>query len=81
MNENLMREGLLRLAERGKTDYVMISSILAELAALRETVRGLDPTFSEVLEERRREFADNQREEVKETIRLCNDLIEKLKAL
>jgi hypothetical protein len=45
------------LAEQNKSNYVMISSILDEVAALRETVRGLDPTFDEVLAQKRAEHS------------------------
>jgi len=31
----------------------MIATVLAELTALRETVRGLDPTFADILEQKR----------------------------
>ncbi len=59
----------------------MIASILAEIAALRETVRGLDPTFSEVMEHRRAlEFEENRAVRLS-TIASLDLIIERLKAL
>jgi len=53
INEASLKDVLLALATQSKTQYVMLSSILNELAALRETVRDLDPIFGEVLEQKR----------------------------
>jgi len=36
-----------------RSNYLMISSLGAEVIALRETIRGLDPTFAEVLAQKR----------------------------
>ena len=41
INENALRDALLSLATDGRSNYVMISSVLNELAAIREIVRGL----------------------------------------
>jgi ABC-type nitrate/sulfonate/bicarbonate transport system ATPase subunit len=80
IKEKALKDHLLALAERDKTNYLMISGILDELAALRETVRGLDPTFAEVLENRRKEAAKQTAPVVKETVRLLNEIIQRLKA-
>jgi len=53
INEASLKDVLLALATQSKTQYVMLSSILNELAALRETVRDLDPIFGGVLEQKR----------------------------
>lgn len=55
--EDSLREAMIALNEDAKNQYIMLSSILAELDALRETVRGLDPTFADVLEQKRQESA------------------------
>lgn len=57
INEPALRDALAALANQNKSQYIMLSTMLAELTALRETVRGLDPTFSEILEDRRRKAA------------------------
>jgi hypothetical protein len=41
------------LLEWQKTHYLGLAAMTAELSALRETVRSLDPTFSEIMEQRR----------------------------
>ena len=55
VNESKLKETLLYLAEDNRTNYIMIASLVNEVAALRETVRALDPTFGDVLEQRRDE--------------------------
>jgi hypothetical protein len=79
INEPVLRETLIALAGHAKSQYVMLSSTLNEVAALRETVRGLDPTFSEVLEDRRENQAKQSAEVVSQTIRLLDDLIRVLR--
>lgn len=49
----------------------------SELVALRETVRGLDPTFGEVLDNKREKSPD---EAVLQSLRLLDEAIQKLKA-
>ena len=58
LKETALRDALLAFTEDAKGQYIMLSSILAELDALRETVRGLDPTFGDVMEQKRRESAE-----------------------
>ena len=57
INETSLRLALIALAEQEKSNYIMISTLLAEVSALRETVRGLDPTFADVLRQKREEAA------------------------
>jgi ribosomal protein L16 Arg81 hydroxylase len=78
INEPALRDALLALAEQNKLEYVMLSTMLDELAALRETVRGLDPTFSEVLEQKRKENSTVQ--ERIAILRMLNEIIRRLKA-
>ena len=80
INETALRDALLALTENQKTHYVMLSSILDEVAALRETVRGLDPTFSDVLEAKRLESAESTSDIVKTTIQMHDEIIRRLKS-
>jgi hypothetical protein len=76
-----VKDALLAMAVGQKTHYVMIASMLAEIVALRETVRGLDPTFSEVMEHKRAlEFEENRAVRLS-TIASLDLIIERLKAL
>ena len=48
---------LVFLLHQSKGNYEMLSQLIAELRAVRETIRGLDPTFVEVLEKKRKAAA------------------------
>jgi hypothetical protein len=78
INENALRDALLALATDGRSNYVMIASLLRELAALRETVRGLDPTFADILERKRQEAAQNDAEVVEASIVRYDEIIRRL---
>jgi hypothetical protein len=78
INENALRDALLALATDGRSNYVMISSALNELAALRETVRGLDPTFADILEQKRQEAARANAEVVEVVMTQYAELIRRL---
>ncbi len=54
INENALRDVLLALVTDLRSQYVVTSSIMVEVEALRETVRGLDPTFADVLDQKRK---------------------------
>ena len=77
INERALRDTLLALAEQDKNNYVMISSILDEVAALRETVRGLDPTFDEILAMKRAE--NNTADIARAVLKGCDLIIQRLK--
>jgi hypothetical protein len=51
--EKNTRELFRFLLEWQKTHYLGLATMTAELTALRETVRGLDPTFSEIMDQKR----------------------------
>ncbi len=78
INENALRDALLALATDGRSNYVMISSVLNELTALRETVRGLDPTCADILERKRQESVQGDAEVVKTVIAQYDEIIRRL---
>lgn len=78
INEYALRDALLALATDGRSNYLMISSVLNELAALRETVRGLDPTFADILEQKRQEAAQENAEVVKAVVVRYDEIIRRL---
>jgi hypothetical protein len=80
INENALRDVLQALAEQQKTQYVMISSVLNEVDTLRETVRGLDPTFADVLEQKRLEAVQKQAAIVKIVIQQFDEILRRLNA-
>jgi hypothetical protein len=59
IKESALRQTLLVLTDVAKGQYELIVSSMIELAALRETVRGLDPTFADVLATKREQALQN----------------------
>jgi hypothetical protein len=53
INEAILKDVLIASLAQNKMVYAMVSVALDEVAALQETVRALDPTFSETLEAKR----------------------------
>jgi len=78
VNENALRDALLALATDGRSNYVMLSSLLHEVTALRETLRGLDPTFANVLEQKRQAAAQNDADVVRGLVARYDDIIRRL---
>jgi hypothetical protein len=77
--EDALREALIAFVEDAKNQYIMLTSILAELDALRETVRGLDPTFADVLEQKRQESAERTAAVAQAVIALYDEKVRILK--
>jgi len=78
INENALRDALLALATYGRSNYVMISSVLNELAAVREIVRGLDPTSTDTLDQKRQEAAQSEAESARAVIARYDEIIRRL---
>jgi hypothetical protein len=78
INENALRDALLALATDGRSNYVMISSVSNELAAIREIVRGLDPTSADILDQKRQEAAESDSESVRAVIARYDEIIRRL---
>jgi hypothetical protein len=55
VNEDALREILVVLTGLVKAQYRLIVSMGPQLQALQETVKGLDPTFSYVMDARSQE--------------------------
>jgi hypothetical protein len=80
VNEPALRDVLLAFATDNRSTYVMLSSLLNEVAALRETVRGLDPTFSDVLKLKQGEEVQRQADIVQSVILGYDAIIQRLNA-
>jgi hypothetical protein len=78
INENALRDTLLALATEGRSNHVMISSVLNELAAIREIVRGLDPTSAAVLDQKRQAAAQSEAESARAVIARYDEMIRRL---
>ena len=79
IDESALKETLLYLAEDNRTNYIMIASLTNEIAALRETVRGLDPTFREVLEVKRDESEAIGERHINNAIAEYDQIVQRLK--
>jgi hypothetical protein len=79
VDEEALRDALLASLEDAKGHYIMLTSILAELDALRETVRGLDPTFADVLEQKRQESAERTAAVAQAVIEIYDQKVQRVK--
>jgi hypothetical protein len=79
INETNLRQTLVTLATLLKQQHTAMSSGLAELASLREAVRGLDPTFGEVIEKTRKETARKIAADIQSHLQEYDSLIQLLR--
>ena len=80
INETALRETLISLAEDCKSICEKQICLHVEVAALRETVRALDPTFSDNFEARKKAAQGKVSELYGLTVEVYDALIERLKA-
>jgi type IV secretory pathway VirD2 relaxase len=79
INESALRETLVSLAEDCKSMCEQQISLQVEVAALRETVRALDPTFSDNFEARKKAAKGKVSELFAHALEVYDVLIERLK--
>jgi ABC-type protease/lipase transport system fused ATPase/permease subunit len=79
IDESNLRDVLTGLAMETRSAFVMSAAVLNELTALRETVRGLDPTFADVIEQKRKEAEARGSVEVARVLAGIDEMIERLK--
>jgi hypothetical protein len=70
---------LISVYEHLSKQYQLLMSLGNEVAALRETVAGLDPTFADVMEQKRKVFADRTHPTIAEDLAKYQLTIEQLK--
>jgi hypothetical protein len=80
INETALRDALSALTEIAKRQLELIVAEMAELSAIRETVRGLDPTFADTLAAKRQQASQNVLPLMKHTVVRLDELTRKLKA-
>jgi hypothetical protein len=78
ISENALRDALLAVTKQCRMNYVMISALVAELASLRKTVSGLDPTFGDVMEQKRLESAKINAPLEREVLVVYDDILRRL---
>jgi hypothetical protein len=78
INENALRDTLLSLAADTKANYVMISSMMNELAALREAVSTLDSKLADQVEQRSQAAAEKNAAMLEAGIARHDEIIRRL---
>jgi hypothetical protein len=79
IKEAHLRDTLLALEQQNRNHYVAIAALLNEVASLRETVRGLDPTFGDVLRKKQMEEAERGAELLREMLSGYDLILQRLK--
>lgn len=77
IDESSLRDVLVSIATEQKVLVLMVSAMLTELAAVRESVRGLDPTFSDVLRMKQQQMGQEPNPELLLTAKMLDATIEK----
>lgn len=80
INESVLRETLIALTSMLKDQRKALTGAMIELAALRESARGLDPTFEDILAEKRREASRDTVPAQRLIDEIFDDLIRRLEA-
>ncbi len=79
VDESELREVLIDLAELNKKLYEAVIRAFNEIGAIRETVRALDPTFADVLSEKREYYQGATDRLSLEIASECEAIVQKLK--
>ena len=78
IDESELKDTLIILVAFCRKSFDFSVQTLNELAAVRESVRGLDPTFSDVLSGHRKYYSESEKEAVDQILKDYDDLIERL---
>lgn len=80
INEPALKEVLIILARSFKLSAETEASLIIELGALRETVRALDPTFSENFEHRKGEALSQNARQIAVLTQKSEEIIQLLES-
>jgi hypothetical protein len=78
-NNVALQQTLIVLAHTCKTSALLLASLAVEVAALRETVSVLDPTFQETFGNRNQEYQNQVSQRFPDVTDLFDNLIQRLK--
>ncbi|MFI5115400.1 MAG: hypothetical protein ACHP8B_01745 [Terriglobales bacterium] len=78
IKEQELKAVLIALTKNGKMHTGQLMKLKDEVSALRETVRGLDLTFDDVLKQKREKQSDP--DNIAETVALYDKIIARLRA-
>jgi len=77
-NDQKLRAVLVYILRTSKINFSMAAKINAELAAVSDALRGLDPTFADVLEQKRKEAAETLDSATQQIIAQYDDMIQQI---
>lgn len=80
INENALTDVLVNLAEINRNQYVLLVDLGCEIAALKQTIRALDPTFAETFDRRITEAAQAVAQSKESSLARFDGLIQKMKS-
>ena len=80
INPTALRVILITLTRACKTSAQENAALAVEIASLRETVRALDPTFSETFQTRKQEHVDLIAPKFSTLIQMFDEIIGRLEA-
>jgi hypothetical protein len=78
--ETALQQVLIVLANTCKTSALQIASLECEVGALRDTVRGLDPTFPEIFENHKKENENLVSRAIPDVNLLFDEIVRAVKA-
>jgi hypothetical protein len=79
VNESELRDTLLAVIETNKKLATAISVALSEVAAVREAIRGLDPTFSDNLAKHQEYYREATNQSTSAVLEGYDELCERVK--
>jgi hypothetical protein len=78
IDEQALQLTLLAAIKHMKANFQLIGKLGNEIAAIRETVAGLDPTFDEVLTTKRNHYAERSRSDIQVKLAEYQALIDQI---
>jgi hypothetical protein len=77
INEPILRDALVTLAEQCRAQYLELAATITEVAALHKTMQEMQPRFLDMLTEQKENLASNQKTAA--AIRGFDEIIRRLK--
>ena len=78
INEDALRDTLVAFTNVAKAQIELVVSAMAEITAVRESIRGLDPTFDETFAQKRQQALERVLPSAKSLIAALEAISQKL---
>jgi len=78
MQDEKIRALLVYMLTQTKATHQLIAGTLSELSAIHGAVEGLDPTFGDVLEQKRQEAQESLDEVTRDSIAQYDEMIRRI---